>query len=706
LDKSRYADLFRTESREQLSAINRALLELEQGETSREPIDSIFRGVHTIKGMSATMGYTGVAEFSHELESLLEKVRSGEQTLSPELMDAFFAAADALEDGCEQAKEDAPMSTAMTRVLERLNDLAGGRATSEFRVFRKSDAFRVTSEFAVPDGLPRDTVARAAAARDSAPRISVPVIGGPTTVVTVVQASTVLLPGVRAFMAVQKLLALGELISCTPPVEQLQAATTPQRFEVILTGSFDAAEVERAVRAAGDIAQVAVAERAAPTASATPRVSTPGASPGASPVAVVSAPPFNRRASDQSAVLGRRESDPLPEDLLTTAERAIPTAAVRTRHVRIELTRLDALLNLIGELVIVRGRLQVLTRGLIEPALNEAVTDAARLIGDLQVEIMTSRLVPVGQVFDRFPRLVRDLARQLGKEVVFAVEGKEIEIDRSVLDEIGEPVVHLLRNSIDHGLEDPEARAANGKARAGRLTLSAQRDRAAVLINVSDDGKGIDRSRVLARALQLGLVEQGTQRLDDAALMQCIAHPGFSTAEKVTDVSGRGVGIDAVQSKVRALGGSLGITTEPGKGTTVTIRLPVTLAIVRALLAKVGDERYALPLTHVRETMERLPASITQVQGRDVLVLRDEVLPVLRLRDVVNLPAHAGGLEEIVVIERGDRRAGLVVDELTGQEDIVVKSFDAVRDGAALFSGATILADGAPALIVDVGSLL
>jgi two-component system chemotaxis sensor kinase CheA len=696
VDKSRYADLFRTESREQLSAINRALLSLEQGEASREPVDAIFRGVHTMKGMSATMGYTAVAEFSHELESLLDKVRSGDQMLSAELMDALFAAADALEDGVEQAAEDAPMSAAMHKVLERFQEIAGGRATSEFRVFRKSDVFRVTSEFQVPVEAP------VPAAPSAPPQpAAVPAGSEPVATLQVLQASTALLPGVRAFMVITRLRALGDVVACEPAVEALQAATTPQRFAVTLATTADAAALEAAVRGAGDIAEVSVAF-ASPAAPA---------APDQRPAATVpsrrsATPPFLRRVSDQLAPPSRRSSDAFGvDDMLSTAERAIPTPQ-RTRHVRIELSRLDALLNLIGELVIVRGRLQALVRGLPEPALHEALADATRLVSDLQTEIMTSRLVPVGQVFDRFPRLVRDVARQLGKDVTFAVEGKEIELDRSVLDEIGEPVVHLLRNAVDHGLEDPAVREAHGKPRAGVLTLAAQRDRSAVLISVRDDGKGIDRARVLARALELGLVEPGTQRLDDAMLMQCIAHPGFSTAERVTDVSGRGVGIDVVQSKVRALGGALGIETEPGRGTKVTIRLPVTLAIVRALLARVGDERYALPLTHVRETMERHPATITQVQGRDVLVLRDEVLPVLRLREVVHLPARGAGMEEIVVIERGDRRAGLIVDELTGQEDIVVKSFDAVRDGTALFSGATILADGAPALIVDVGSLL
>ncbi|MHB1297703.1 MAG: chemotaxis protein CheA [Gemmatimonadaceae bacterium] len=667
MDPSRYAELFRTESRDQLSAINRSLLALEQGDSSREPVDAIFRGVHTIKGMSATMGYAAVAEFSHELESLLEKVRDGEQGVSAELMDALFAAADALESGVDSAREHDAMSEPMKRALERLHDVAGGRSTAEFRAVRLSGAMTVLDVMDAERAL-----------------------DGEGTLVTVEQDAHALLPGVRAFMAVQRLRELGELRACVPAVEALQSATTPQRFRALVATSAGAAEIERAVRSAGDVAKVTVERREAVV------VAPAGDGRAEPPVAPVpEAPMHNRRITDQLGLdelgrpVGPREEAP------------------RARHVRIELSRLDSLLNLIGELVIVRGRLQALTRPVANPSLQEAMADATRLIGDLQAEIMTSRLVPVGQVFDRFPRLVRDVARQLGKDVLFSIEGKEIELDRSVLDEIGEPVVHLLRNSVDHGLEKPEVREAAGKPRAGRLVLAAQRDRSSVVITVRDDGRGIDRERVLARALQLGLVEPGMTRLDDDLLVRCISHAGFSTAENVTDVSGRGVGIDAVQSRTRALGGTLEITTQPGRGTTVTIRLPVTLAIVRALLARVGNEHYALPMTHVRETMERGPAEIRRVQGRDMLLLRDEVLPILHLRDVVGMaPDHRLRTEEIVVIERGDRRAGLVVDELTAQEDIVVKSFDAVRGGAQLFSGATILSDGAPALIVDVGSLL
>ncbi|MBL8997431.1 MAG: chemotaxis protein CheA [Gemmatimonadales bacterium] len=675
MDPSRYADLFRTESRDQLSAINAALLALEQGETSREPVDAIFRGVHTIKGMSATMGYAAVAEFSHELESLLDKVRSGDQGLTPDLMDALFAAADALEAGVDAASESAALTPAMRRALERLHDVAGGRSTAEFRVMRPSDAATSAAELA----------AAAAVALQAA-------LEGPGTHVQVVQSAAALLPGVRAFMAVQRLRELGEVHAVSPTVEQLQASTTPQIFRVRLETSAGDAEIERAVRSAGDVESVSIERRE-------PRPAPEGAAgvAGAAGTGVV---------EDRRTTAGRRATD-VPRAVDEFGQPVERREAPRARHVRIELSRLDALLNLIGELVIVRGRLQRETRGVPLPALHEAVADAARLIGDLQTEIMTSRLVPVGQVFDRFPRLVRDTARALGKDVLFSIEGKEIELDRSVLDEIGEPVVHCLRNAVDHGLELPEVREAAGKPRAGRLILAAQRDRAAVVISVRDDGRGIDRDRVLKRALALGMVPPGTVVLDDDAMLRCISHPGFSTAESVTGVSGRGVGIDAVQARTRALGGTFEVSTVPGEGTTVTIRLPVTLAIVRALLARVGNEHYALPLAHVRETMAHGPAEIRQVQGRDVLVLRDEVLPMLRLRDVVQLPEAAAALaEEIVVIERGDRRAGLVVDELTGQEDIVVKSFDAVRDGATLFSGATILADGAPALIVDVGSLL
>jgi two-component system chemotaxis sensor kinase CheA len=646
LDPSRYADLFRTESREQLAAINRALLSLESGVDATEPVDEIFRAVHTVKGMSATMGYKAVAEFSHEMESLLDRVRRGEQQLAPELMDALFAAADALEAGIEGASEGAEPSEAMTASSQRLHDVAGGGSTSEFRAMRMSTGGTIVA-------VDPETQA-----------------GASGVFVTVTQSPATVLPGVRAFMVLTKVRELGELASVTPPEAELKAAQIPLQFTLRLMTQASPALIESTIRSAGDIERVTIDDS-------------------------------HRAPAARSTIAMPPAAAPISEG---------PTGGTRlTRHVRIDLSRLDTLMNLIGELMITRGRLLQLTASSADPALDEAMQQASRLIADLQSEIMTSRMVPVWQVFDRFPRLVRDAARQVGKEVQFVVEGKEIELDRSLLDEIGEPIVHLLRNAIDHGIETPEVREAAGKPRAGRLTLSAVRDRAAVLIRVSDDGRGIDRNRVLARAKAIGFVDPAVRALDDEQLFRCISQPGLSTVEQVSGLSGRGVGVDAVQAKARALGGSVELQTRAFEGTSITIRLPVTLAIVRALLARTGGERYALPLTHVRETVEYNSETVQRIKGKDVLVLRDEVLPLLELSDVVQQasytrPAAAVG-REIVVIERGERRSGLVVDELIGQEDIVVKQFDAPRDGLALFSGATILADGKPALIMDVGSL-
>jgi two-component system chemotaxis sensor kinase CheA len=645
VDPTRYAELFRTESREQLTAINRALLALEQGGDAAEPLGVIFRAMHTVKGMSASMGYNAVAEFAHEVESALDRIRRGDQHPGPDVMDALFASADALEAGLEGATEGARQSPAMVAALDRLQTVAGGPATGR------------PSRADIPVAIEGDTGAIATSPGTDP-------LGGPGVIVRVRQSAGTLLPGVRAFLAVEKVRALGEVGAVWPPIEVLQTCEVPQSFAIRISTLASAREIEAAVRSAGDVEHVEV----------------------------------------DLAARTRREA---AVALDAVAERADPAPAGGkvTRHVRMDLARLDTLMNLIGELVITRGRLLQLTADHGNGPLDEVMQQAARLIGDLQSEIMTSRMVPVWQVFDRFPRLVRDTSRQLGKDVVFVVEGKDIELDRSLLDEVGEPVVHLLRNAVDHGIEAPADRAAAGKPRAGRLVLSASRDRAAILIRVSDDGRGIDRARVLKRAQSTGLVDSSAVELDDEDLLRCIAQPGFSTVDAVSDLSGRGVGLDAVQAKARVLGGSVTLKSVEGEGTAFTLRVPATLAIVRALLARSGHERYALPLTHVRETIEFGEHTVQRVRGKEVLVLRDEVLPLLYLRDVVRQGGVGDAQREIVVIERGEKRSGLVVDELIGQQDVVVKQFDAAREGLPLFSGATILADGAPALIMDLGSL-
>jgi two-component system chemotaxis sensor kinase CheA len=372
----------------------------------------------------------------------------------------------------------------------------------------------------------------------------------------------------------------------------------------------------------------------------------------------------------------------------------------------VDLRRLDVLMNVIGELVAARGRLEHVIVGRQDPELADSVAAISGLTRQLQSEILQARMTPVWQVFDRFPRVVRDLARQLGKQVQFQVEGKEIELDRAILDEIGDPLIHLLRNAVDHGIEPPEERVAAGKPAAGQVTLAALRDRDTVLIVVSDDGRGIDRAKVLAEGKRRGVVDEHAPDIPDDLLLRVLGRSGFSTARRVSEVSGRGVGVDVILTRMRELGGSVEVRSVPGEGSSFTLRLPPTLAIVRALLARVGSERYALPLTHVAETVELDASHVTAFEGREALLLRDEVLPLVHLRDVLAVDGTAPARRPVVVLQLGDRRTGLVIDRMEGQQEIVVKSFAPPQGTLPIFSGATVLGDGEPVLILDAGGLV
>jgi two-component system chemotaxis sensor kinase CheA len=325
----------------------------------------------------------------------------------------------------------------------------------------------------------------------------------------------------------------------------------------------------------------------------------------------------------------------------------------------------------------------------------------------MQAEVIASRMTPVGEVFERFPRLVRDLARDLGKRIRFDLEGEEIELDRSILDEIGDPLMHLIRNAADHGIEAPEARERAGKPAEGRILLAATRERNSVALRVSDDGRGIDRAAILAKARREDLADAGGDLEADDVLLRVIARPGFSTAEAVSGVSGRGVGGDVAMTRVRQLGGTLEIRSEVGKGTSFLIRVPLTLAIVRALLADAGGERYAVPLAYVAETVEFDPRAVTALRSREALVVREQVIPTVHLRDLVASRARPAPVRRpTVIVEVGERRAALVVDALLGQQDLVVAPFDAPRGMPPYVGGATILADGAPALVLDAAALM
>jgi two-component system chemotaxis sensor kinase CheA len=630
VDLSQYAELFLAESREHLGACNQLLLEWERNPAGNAPVGGLFRAVHTVKGMAATMGYARVTDVAHRLESLLDLLRRGARPATDELLQLLFRARDALEQAVELSVGGRERELELAQVLADLDQATAGLA------------------------------APGPGARTPSPPAPAPVEVQPAAgrLVQVVLQPEASLKGGRALVVLRRAERLGTVHGVTPPLAAFEAEDFAGRFSFRIASRATPEEIDRALRAAGEVEHVSVG--------------------------------------------GEEARAPLAE----AGGGAGSAEAGRSRHTRVDRRRLDALMDLIGELVTARGHLNQLAAERRDPAITDVAIQISRLSADLQAEIIQARMTPVWQVFDRFPRLVRDLARDLGKQVAFRVEGKEIELDRAILDELGDPLLHLLRNAIDHGVELPAERSRLGKRPEGEIVLTAVRERSSVAITVSDDGRGLDRSKILERAKREKIVGQDADTLTDDQLLRVLARPGFSTAETVTSVSGRGVGVDVAVMRVRALGGTIDIHSEPGQGTSFVLRLPVTLAIVRALIASVGKERYALPLTYVAETVDFGAAQTTTVEGREAIVLHDRVVPLVHLRRLLGVTGDAPPARvPIIVLEMGDRRTGVVVDGMLGQQEIVVKSFDPPHGALPVFSGATIMGDGVPALILDAGAL-
>jgi two-component system chemotaxis sensor kinase CheA len=647
MDLSQYAELFLAESREHLSACNQLLLEWERAPANPAPVGGLFRAVHTVKGMAATMGYARVTDLAHRTENLLDLLRRGEQPATDELLQLLFRARDALESAVELSVAGRESELDVTPIVADLAAAASALAGPARRT---------------PSAAP---AVEAAPPAETAGRL----------VQVTLRADAPLKAG-RALLALKRAQALGAVQHVTPPEPAFEADDFDGRFSFRLASPAAAAAIEKAVRGAGEVEHVSVR----------------GEEPGAPAAQGLGAAAAGTGAPSGPGAAG--------------AAGVALEAPEKSRHIRVDLRRLDGLMDLIGELVTVRGRLNELAAERRDPAIDDVAIQVSRLSGELQAGIIQARMTPVWQVFDRFPRLVRDLARELGKQVAFRVEGKEIELDRAILDELGDPLLHLLRNAVDHGIESPAERRRRGKKPEGEIVLTAVRERASVAISVRDDGRGIDRAKVLERSRREGLVDPHAETLSDDQLLRVLARPGFSTAEAVTSVSGRGVGIDVASTRIRALGGSIDIRTETGVGTTFVLHLPVTLAIVRALIAGVGRERYALPLTYVAETVEFGVQATTTVQGREAIVLRDHVVPLVHLRRLLGVTGDAPPRSPIIVLEMGERRSGIVVDGMLGQQEIVVKGFDAPQGMLPVFSGATIMGDGIPALILDAGGLL
>ena len=678
MDVNQYLGIFLEEAREHLQTLNRCVLDLEHDPGNLQILDEIFRSAHTIKGMSATMGYTAIAELTHEMENVLDLLRKGTLKAHAGIIDTLFQCVDRLEQLVEEVVSGQSGGVEVAALSAKLAALAKGEVTPA--VSTEPAAPVVESAAATSDIELNETeqqmVNSALAQGMQVYQLKIGVRDG------------TLLKSVRAYMAMKALDELGDVIKTDPLVEDLEKDNFGLEFSVVLVTENTAEKICETILSIAEIEKAI----AIPCVSSQAETQRP-------------------RAVEASVVSG---TEPVVEQTREVAkESKVDPAAAKAKGkalLRVDAEKLDSLLNLVGELVINKTRLQQIGLSNQLQELSEAIEQMDRVTTDLQGVVMKLRMVPVGQVFNRFPRMVRDLSHNLGKEINLIIQGEETELDRTVIDEIGDPLVHLLRNSIDHGIEKPADRTAAGKNPVGEVRLTARHEGNHVLLMVSDDGKGLKAEAIKQKALEKGLVTKAElEAMDPNDIMRLIFMSGFSTAETVTDVSGRGVGMDVVRTKIEALGGSLELDSTPGQGTRVRIRLPLTLAIIQALLIQVQAETYAIPLGSIDSTINIVPEDIRTIQQQEVILLRGQIIPLVRLAKRLGITQSAEFESEqelyVVIVQSGDNKIGLLVDSLVGQQEIVIKSLGTILTGIKQIAGATILGDGQVVLILDVNAL-
>ena len=674
-------EMFLDESREHLQSLNDGLLSLENDPEDLSVLNEIFRNAHTLKGMSATMGYTKTAELTHDMENLLDMLRKEQLKVSSEIIDVIFKCVDSLQ--------------------EMVENIGNGESEDLVDV---SDLVRKVNAIAKGDAAPAAEEAEEAAEGENA---AAPVLELNDTDETVIReaknsglipyvvhveiAESCLLKSARSYMVMNVLDELGDVIKSVPPAQDLEQEKFDHSFDVVIVTDAEPKAIEDGVSAISEITEVKVNEI---TLSASKEETKEEAPKAAAPAAKKAEPKKADAKAEAKKPAGKNDKK----------------AHVAGQSVRVDIEKLDTLMNLVGELVTNKVRLEQIgmTHRLTE--LTETLEQMDRVTSDLQSVVMKVRMVPVSQVFNRFPRMVRDLAKELNKDINLTIEGEDTELDRTVIDEIGDPLMHLLRNSLDHGVEHPDDREAKGKPRTGEVGLIARHEGNNVVIMVTDDGAGINADKIRNKAVEKGMISrEEADALPDADAVRLIFLPGSSTAETITDVSGRGVGMDVVRSKIESLGGHVDVETKIDEGSVFKIKLPLTLAIIQAMLVKVQDEMYAIPLGSIDSTINITPDDIKTVQNKEVIVLRGQIIPIARLGEVLSVPKGADNDEEdifVVVVHVGDHKIGIVVDNLIGQQEIVIKTLGKLLSGLKMLAGATVLGDGHVAMILDVSALM
>ena len=676
MDMSQYLDVFLEESKEHLASLNAQLLELEKNPSDSSGLNEIFRAAHTIKGMSSTMGLNDLADLTHHMENVLADLKSGVLAVSSQVVDILFKCFDRLQimiENIEKTNQGEFDNSDLIAVLENVKagkTEAAALAEKEIVVHSTIDS---SAEIKIGDGINPFSfneydisVLKEAMGRDfSILHVRVDIDPG------------CVMKAVRAFMVFKVLEEEGEVTKSSPSSQELEEGKFEGQFEVLYLTHLNK---ELVMQRINNISEVRVAE-----------------------IKEINLDDLSGKGAVDAPV---NTDSTTAKDIIEETPKAQAHKIKQT--VRVDIERLDQLMNLVGELVMHKGRLEQIGATEKMSDLNETIEQIDRITTDLQSVVMKVRMVPIEQVFNRFPRMVRDLAKELGKEVNFLIEGKETELDRTVIDEIGEPLVHLLRNALDHGLESSKERLNRGKPLHGNVVLRARHEGNNIYIEVEDDGGGIDVHRIMNKAIEKGLISsKESEQMSKEEATELLFTPGFSTATNVTDVSGRGVGLDVVKHKIESLSGEIFVDSRPGLGTRFRIKLPLTLAIIQALMVAVKDEIYAIPLSSVDETTIVANEDIKMIQSQEVITLRRSVLPLYRLARLIDVP---GDLDEnaekyVVVVRTGDRQIGLVVDTLIGQQEIVIKSLGRLLVGISGIAGAIVAGDGNVRLILDITTL-
>lgn len=659
METNPYLELFLDESNEHLQAVNDNLLKLEEEPTNLDIVNEIFRSAHTLKGMAATMEYSDIATLTHHMENVLDDIRNQELNVTTDVIDISFDAVELLEEMVKSIAEGGAGERDISSLVARLDQIGSSENIETMKTVDKPDVHLELDEYQL-------TVIKQGNEQ-----------GYNSYQITIELIEDCMLKAARVFMIFEVLEGLGEIIQTDPSVEELEAENFEQSFSLIVLSKESAKKIDTDVNRISEINQV-----------------------------IISSFDVTDSVKEKPESKSSQEIHQAGDESESNQSKSVPS-----KTIRVNMERIDGLMNLFEEIVISRGRLEQLSSELENHELTETVEEISRASSEMQNLILSMRMVPVEQVFNRFPRMVRGLAKDLDKKVKLEIIGAETELDRTVIDEIGDPLVHLIRNSVDHGIESPEERLNSGKPGEGMLILRAYHSGNHVFIEVEDDGAGINRDKVLHKAIENGLVDsEQSKHMSDHEIHQLILSSGFSTADHISDVSGRGVGLDVVRSKIESLGGKILIHSAEGEGSKFIIELPLTLSILSTLMVNVADEIYGVPLSSIVETAILTKEQIMHARGRYVMDFRGKVVPLVFLKEVFQVPCDLSDVQEnyfsIVIVQKGDKLTGLVVNSFIGQHEVVLKSLGNYLQDVYAISGATILGNGHVALIIDPNELI